>query len=63
LAQAQELLTGSTFTEYLVMLGSTLFPWLAAWESTEKSLPDKKNGKHMPPKLWWQKKTISTTTN
>jgi hypothetical protein len=45
------------------MLGSTLFPWLAAWESTEKSLPDKKNGKHMPPKLWWQKKTISTTTN
>jgi hypothetical protein len=38
------------------MLGSTLFPWLAAWESTEKSLPDKKNGKHMPSKLWWQKK-------
>ena len=35
-AQAQELLTGSTFTEYLVMLGSTLFPWLAACGSTEK---------------------------
>ena len=29
-------LTGSTFTEYLVMLGSTLFPWLAAWGRGEK---------------------------